>query len=275
MPRAAGARDSLSAAVVSALVERDYRITRSYRLAFVMDLLYGVVEVAVYYFISKTFADASSTTLSGAPSYFAFATVGIIITIVISSASVGIAQRIREEQLAGTLEALTIQPVRTTELAIGLAGFPCLFAFFRAATYVFFATVLFGLDLHGASVPGLVLVLLATAIAMLGIGILMSAVTVLFKRAGTFASFAIFGMSILSGSVFPVSVLPDWLRPVGQVFPTRFALDGTRHALFRGSDWSSDAVALVGFGLVAVPLAIWILDRALLVARKTGTIGEY
>ena len=208
---------------VGALVARDYRITRSYRLAFAMDLLYGVVEVAIYYFISKTFAATPSAELGGAPSYFAFATVGIIITLVVASASNGIAQRLREEQLAGTLEALTMQPIRTTELALGLAGFPCLFAFFRAATYVFFATVVFGLDFHGGSVPGVVLVLLATATAMLGLGILVAALTVLFKRGGTFASVAIFGMGVLSGAVFPVSVLPGWLRPIADILPTKLA----------------------------------------------------
>jgi ABC-2 type transport system permease protein len=265
----------VTASVVTALIERDYRITRSYRLAFALDLVYGIVEVAVYFFISKTFAGVSSAKLSGAPSYFAFATVGIIVTLVIASASTGIAQRLREEQLAGTLEALAIQPVRTAELAFGWAGFACLFAFFRAATYVFFATVLFGLDLHGASIPGLFFVLLATAAAMLGIGIIVAAVTVLFKRGGTFASFAVFGMSILSGSVFPVSVLPGWLQPLGRILPTRFALDGTRHALFEGGHWVSDALALAAFGLVAIPLAVWLLDRALLVARTSGTIGQY
>jgi ABC-2 type transport system permease protein len=260
---------------VAALIERDYRITRSYRLALALDLVYGIVEVAVYYFISKTFADVSTANLSGAPSYFAFATVGIIVTLVIASASTGIAQRLREEQLAGTLEALAIQPVRTSELAVGWAGFACLFAFFRAATYVFFALVVFGLDVENASVVGIAVVLLATAAAMLGLGIVVAAVTILFKRGGTFASFAIFGMSFLSGSVFPVSVLPDWLEPIGRVLPPRFALDGTRHALFRGSDWSGDVLALTAFALVAIPLAIWCLDRALLRARRSGTIGQY
>jgi len=265
----------VTVSAVSALIARDYRITRSYRLAFALDLVYGVIEVAVYYFISKTFADVSSARLGGAPSYFAFATVGIVVTIVIASASSGIAQRLREEQLAGTLEALAVQPVRTAELALGLAGFACLFAFFRAATYVFFAIVLFGLDVHGGSAVGLTLVLLATATAMLGIGIVVASVTVLFKRGGTFAAFAIFGMSFLSGSVFPVSVLPDWLRPIGQIMPFKFALDGTRHALFRGTDWAGDALALAAFGLVAIPIAIWLLDRALAAARRAGTIGQY
>jgi len=259
---------------VGALVARDYRITRSYRLAFVLDLLYGVVEVAIYYFISKTFAATPSAALGGAPSYFAFATVGIIITLVVASASNGVAQRLREEQLAGTLEALTMQPVRTMELAIGLAGFPCVFAFFRAATYVFFATAFFGLEFHG-SVPGLVVVLLATATAMLGLGILVAAVTVLFKRGGTFASAAIFGMGVFSGAVFPVSVLPGWLQSVARLLPTKFALNGTRHAMFGAGGWSGDALALFAFGAVTVPIAILLFHRALEEARRAGTLAQY
>jgi ABC-2 type transport system permease protein len=260
---------------VAALVERDYRITRSYRLALGLDLVYGIVEVAIYYFISKTFADVSTAKLSGAPSYFAFATVGIIVTIVIASASTGIAQRLREEQLAGTLEALAIQPVRTSELALGWAGFACLFAFFRAATYVFFAVVVFGLDVNRASAVGLIAVLLAIAVAMLGLGIVSAAVTIVFKRGGTFAAFAIVGMTFLSGSVFPLSVLPPWLEPVGRILPPRFALDGTRHALFLGHGWAGDALALAAFAAVAIPLAIWSLDRALIHARRSGTISQY
>jgi ABC-2 type transport system permease protein len=149
------------------------------------------------------------------------------------------------------------------------------FAFFRAATYVFFATVVFDLDLHGGSVPGLALVLLATAAAMLGLGILVAAVTVLFKRGGTFTSVVIFGMGVLSGAVFPVSVLPAWLRSIGDVLPPKFALDGTRHALFRAGEWSTDVLALFAFAAVAIPLAIWILDRALATARRAGTLGQY
>jgi ABC-2 type transport system permease protein len=260
---------------VGALIERDYRITRSYRLALALDLVYGIVEVGVYYFISRTFAHVSTASLSGAPSYFAFATVGIIVTLIIASASTGIASRLREEQLAGTLEALAVQPVRTWELALGWAGFACLFAFVRAAIYVFFATVVFGLDVKRASALGVAVVLLATAAAMLGLGIVVAAVTILFKRGGTFASFAIFGMSVLSGSVFPVSVLPGWLEPVGKILPPRFALDGARHALFRGNDWAGDGLALAGFAIVAIPVSVWLLDRALMRARRSGTIGQY
>jgi len=109
--------------VIAALVRRDYLVQRSYRLAFVLDLFYGIANLLVFYFISQTFTDVTTADLSGAPSYFAFASIGIAITIVLQAASGGLAHRIREEQLTGTLEALTAQPITVPELSFGLAAF--------------------------------------------------------------------------------------------------------------------------------------------------------
>ena len=46
---------------IGALVARDYRITASYRLAFVLDLFYGVVNLVIFYFISETFENFKNT----------------------------------------------------------------------------------------------------------------------------------------------------------------------------------------------------------------------
>ena len=91
-----------------------------------MDLIVGVINLAVFFFISQTFDDVGSADLNGAPSYFAFAAIGIAITVVIDAASTTLAGRIRQEQLTGTLETLLVQPVTVSELAFGLAGFPVL-----------------------------------------------------------------------------------------------------------------------------------------------------
>ena len=258
-----------------ALLNRDYLITRSYRLAFVMDVFYGVVNVAVYYFISRTFDEISPDNLGGAPTYFAFAVVGTTITAVIGSASSGIASSLREEQLTGTLEALVTQPARTEEVALGLAGFPCVYAFLRSGFYLLVAIAVFDLDVSQASWLGFLVLLLASGIAMIGIGIAAGAVTIVFKRGQTIAGVAIFAMGIVSGAVFPIAVLPDWLQSLGKVMPTRFAFDGTRAALFRGENWLDDAVVLSAFGLVTVPIALWLFGRAIDHVRGRGTLAQY
>lgn len=125
-------------------MERDYRVLRSYRLAFAFDLVFGVVDLLVYYFVSRTFAGQTPANLHGAPSYFAFVAVGIVVTLVVTAASVEAAFRIRDEQLTGTMEVLGAQPLSPVQLAFGLAGFPFAFAAFRGGLYLGFAALLPG-----------------------------------------------------------------------------------------------------------------------------------
>jgi len=66
-----------------ALARRDYSVASSYRFAIGFDLFYGLIDLLVYFFIARTFKGASTAHLGGAPSYFAFVTVGIVITLVI------------------------------------------------------------------------------------------------------------------------------------------------------------------------------------------------
>ena len=82
---------------VLTLVRREYASRRTYRLAFLLDLLFGVANLLVYYFIARTLDVAADSNL-GVPSYFAYALVGIAITNVIGAASAGLAYRIREER---------------------------------------------------------------------------------------------------------------------------------------------------------------------------------
>ena len=46
------------------------------------------------------------------------------------------------------------------------------------------------------------------------------------RRRGAYLSgMLLFAMGFVSGAVFPASVLPGWVQPIGAVVPTRFAFD--------------------------------------------------
>ena len=258
------------------MVRRDVAVTRSYRLAFVLDIFFGVLNLAMFFFISRTFNGVQDTVnLHGAPSYFAFASVGIAITIVIDAASTGLAQRIRGEQLAGTLEALLIQPVTVGEVAFGLAGFPFVFAMVRSFFYLVIAAIWFHVDLGHASFPGFILVLVTAGAAFTGLGILLGAVVLIVKRGDVLVGMVIFAMGLISGAFYPIRVLPDWLETIGRAMPTRFAFDGLRSAMFLGSGWWVDVGALVIYALIGIPLAIWVFQVALRHSQRTGSLGQY
>jgi ABC-2 type transport system permease protein len=258
-----------------ALARRDYSIATSYRFAVGFDLLYGLVDLLIYYFISRTFKGASTADLGGAPSYFAFATVGIVITLVISAASATIGLRLREEQLTGTLETLAAQPIRSWQLALGMAGWPFAFALARGALYLLIAATLLGVDVSRASWVGSVSVLLAAGLALFGLGITLGALVIVFKRGNNIVGFVSIALGFAGGAFFPLAVLPGWLEFIGKLLPTRFIFDGVRAALFTGTGWGTDALVLLAYSVVGLPLALWAFSRALGYSRRRGTLAEY
>jgi len=261
--------------VVLAMIKRDLLVTRSYRLAFVLDVVFGLLNLALFFFISRTFSSVHGANLHGAPTYFAFASVGIAITIVVDAASTGLANRIRGEQLTGTLEALLIQPVTVAEVSFGLAGFPFVFAMVRAFFYLVVAALWFHLDLGQTSWPGFVLTLLVSGVAFSALGVLLGAVVLVVKRGDVLVGMVIFAMGLLSGALFPVDVLPGWLEPIGKVMPTRFAFDGLRASMFVGSGWWTDVGVLAAYSILGIPAAIAVFGWALRVAQRQGTLGQY
>ena len=260
---------------VRAIVRRDYLVTRSYRLAFLFDAVTGVVFLATYFFISETFNGVPAEGMQGAPSYFAFAAVGAAIGAVIDTSATGIAARLREEQLTGTLEMLAVQPVTSFDLCLGLVGFPFVFGLFRAALYLIVAAVWANLSLTGISWPGVVIVFFLSAGALATFGITSGAFVLLFKRGAIFVGFGIYALTLLSGAVFPIETLPGWLEPFAKVMPLRFAFDGVRSALFEGDGWQWDALWLGVFGAVGIPLALVAFGRALHYTKRKAALGQY
>ncbi len=256
-------------------MRRDYTITRSYRNTFLFELAIGVIEILVFFYISRTFTHVNAGNLHGAPSYFDFAVVGIIVTVVIGGTSNQLANRVRQEQLAGTLEALFLQPVTTLEVALGLVAVPFLFAMVRAVAYLAIATVFLGLAITHASWLGAGLMLVVTGAAMCGLGIAGGAFVLVVRRGASFTGMLLFAMGFISGSLFPASLLPGWVQPIGAIVPTRFAYDGLRSTLFKGSNWGGDVLTLALFAVVGVSIAICLFAGALSWSKRRASLAQY
>ena len=264
----------MSGSTVLALARRDFALTRSYRLSIISDVAWGVLNLLVYFFISKLVTTGVED-LGSAPSYFSFTVAGIVMSLVIYATSTGVAYRVRDEQLTGTLEILCAQPLRAVDLALGVISFPLGFSVIRAAAYLAIAALALDLDAPDADWAGVIVMLVTAGMAFAPIGILAAAAAIVFKRAMSIAGAIIFAMTFVSGALFPVSVLPEWLQSIGQLMPTWFAFEGLRNALFDGGGWTGDALALVVFGVVALPCAVWLLAAAISQAKRQGTLGQY
>lgn len=261
--------------VIAAVIRRDFFTARSYRTAFFMDLGFGLANLFVYYFISQALGDAVSMNLAGAPTYFAFAAVGATMTLVIQAATVGLARRVREEQLTGTLEALAGQPITTAEIALGLAGFPFMFAMLRVGLYIFVAALVLDLPVGNADWIGFAAILATSGVAIAAIGVLLGGIVVAIKRGDSLIVLAMFILGIFGGAVFPRAVLPGWVETLTVLVPTRFAFDGVRNALFLGSGWAGDSAALLITASILFPIGLVVFAAAIDFARRRGGLGEY
>jgi ABC-type multidrug transport system permease subunit len=261
--------------VFGAIVWRDYLNKRTYRLGFALDVFNGILTLMIYFFISRFFSEPSKAALNGAPTYFAFAAAGIITAGLIQSGTVELGIRLREEQLAGTLETLAAQPLTPLEMCLGLVGFPFAFAVGRAMLYMVIVAAAEGLDLLKVSWVGLVTVLAGTGAAFAALSIAAAASILVVKRGEMIASMLVGIMVVFSGSVFPISSLPGWLQPIARVLPPHVAFDGVRNALFRGTGWELDALALLVVAGVGIPLAASIFGLALNAAQRSGSMAEY
>ena len=268
-------RDKAGVRTLSAIVRRDLAVRHSYRAALGLDLVFGLLNLAVYYFISRTFGDKAATSIGDAPSYFAFVLVGITLTLVVQAATTEMVRALRQEQLTGTLEALAIQPVRHREISLGFAALPMAYAMLRAAVYL--AILVFWLDVNvsNATWAGFGGILVVTGLAMLSFGIAGCALVLVFKHGELLVATMILMMGLLGGALFPVAVLPDQLQFVTWLVPTRYAFDGARAAVYGGSGLGTDLLALIAFAVVTLPFSLLFFRRAMLTVRRAGSLSQY
>lgn len=114
----------------------------------------------------------------------------------------------------------------------------------------------------GIDVPWLLAYLLIGGMMLWACGMLLAAACLNMSRNGMFLSEGIAGLVyLLSGVVFPLSALPEWVRPISLSLPTTYWLEGMRRALMgpvpeklRGplSDWSNAELALTLCATTAV-----------------------
>jgi ABC-2 type transport system permease protein len=256
-------------------VRRDATNAASYRIAIVLDLTLSALPLLIYFYISKLFTVPPSAALQSAPSYFAFVAVGLALATIVQSASVGVSASLRQEQFTGTLEAMSAKPVTSVEMALGLAAYPFLFGTLRALIYLILSGVLLGADFSEISAPGFVVGLAVSGLALVAIGLAVGAVIFIVKRGEVLSNIAVSLLILLGGAYFPVTIFPAAVEWIARLVPTRFAFDGIRAAIFRGEGWVEPLLKLLAFGVIALPLALFVFDRALSHAKSRGSLAQY
>jgi len=255
---------------------RDLLIAATYRAVFLLEAVEALFGAAMFYYVAR-FVDSPQleSVLPQAGGYFAFSLIGFIFLDYLNISLDTFDRSLQEARDSGTLEHLLVTQTSLPALLAGSALYPFVATTVRIAIYIAWGVLLFHFPLSAANWPGVFAVLLATLLAFCGLGILSASYLLLFKRGNPAKWFLLGISSVTGGTLFPVSILPDWLQFIAHLNPVTYALDGMRTALLGNSSFSAlllPLAVLFAFAIVLLPLSMLIFSWALRRTKMNGTL---
>jgi len=263
-----------------AFIRKDVAIAVSYRLQFIFQFSQVFFAVAVIYFIGEMLAASgrSDVVKEYGCDYFSFALVGLAVTSYLKAGLVTITNDIRQVMNQGTLEAMCAAPVGYKALLFYGALWPFVFETLRILFYFVVATTFFGMRLANANWSVAVVTMTLTIPIFLMLGIISSSILVLVKRGDPINWVFSSAASLLAGTMFPVSVLPGWLRVVAFCLPLTHSLEAMRRCLLTGASARQIHVhlfALCAFVLVLLPITILVSNVCMQRAKRCGAFTTH
>ncbi len=261
-----------------AFLRRDLREAMTYKFSFLSSVLTIFFSSATFYFVAKLISPESPSLEPYGGDYFSFAIVGIAFSSLLGIFQEGLPAIIRSAQVSGTLEALLVTQTSIPTVLLGSSLYSLTYQSLRTVLHVVLAALVFGMAIGPVSWAGVVLVFFLTALCYLSIGFL-SASFVLVYKLGNPLSW-IFGSAagLLGGMVFPIAILPPWLRWASYLLPVTYSLDGMRKSLLASAGFSAilpDIGALAVFNIVLLPLSLMVFRLAVRKAKRDGTLTHY
>jgi ABC-2 type transport system permease protein len=223
-----------------------------------------------------------------APGFLPFLYISSACFMVIGGATFGMSTAVvTDRESYGMLKFIRISPAPLRTYIIGRGLSKAAQSAVGASLTVAVGLLLFpelraALGRHGVAWGWLLLYALIGVAMLVSLGLLLAGAVMNMARYGMFLSEGIAGLLyLLSGAVFPIEVLPPWLRPLSLALPPTYWLEGVRRALLGPGELGSELGAW-GHGPLAVTLTASTLALAVVAhvffrwsERRAWRLGRY
>ncbi len=218
------------------------------------------------------FGEGLQTTLGSSIgyNYLTFVFLGVLAQTLFQSTALGIVSLIedRENDFA---QEIFISPISRYSLIFGKILGESLVAFAQAVVVVAFGAVI-GVPVIWATLPGLLLVALATCLLGGAFGLVLLATMGSQRAANQILPFLIIPQLILAGIFNPLKGLPLYLELISIISPLRYAVDLTRAVYYQGQSAVYQKVVLVApainFLIMALMFLLFLLVGTTLFVRS-------
>lgn len=255
-----------------ALMRRDLNIALSLKLPFAFEFVGAVFVVVEFYYLSRIVPETTQT-----GDYLGFVTAGLVVTTLLISGAATMAGNVRQEQVQGTLEVTLSSGIAPRAFMLGTAGYPVMVGAVRAFVYALVA-FLVGARVPGANWGVAIAALIAGTIAFVGVGLVAVSLVIVIRQAAGAIGWLLGAVTLLAGVMFPVAILPAWLRFLAGLSAATWTLRLVREAILEGAGWAATwrgLFVLLGLAGVYGVVAVAVLRLALTRARRTGVLAQY
>lgn len=257
-----------------AIAKRDWLTAIRYRTGFFITILGAAAELAAFYYLAHAIGPAFRP---DGIDYFPFLLVGTGFYTFLVTGINAFLVIIQEAQQTGTLEVLM-----TTSTPPPVLLFLSALSAFAGSTlqlifYIGAGLLITDFPFHPHLVASLIIFVLSLIIAV-AFGMFAASLQLAIQKGSALVWLLGSGAWFLTGTLFPVSTLPQPLWRLAQWIPITHALSAMRMALLQGvnpAGLGREIAILVLFCAVLLPLGLWIFSRTLRAARRAGTLSFY
>ncbi len=199
--------------------------------------------------------------------YIDFMAAGVVVQVMVFSALFAGGMGIILDREIGTLKMLMAAPIDKMAIVLGKISAGATQAVFSGAIALGIAVAI-GVQIKTGLVGIALVFVMLTLVAFGFIGMTVA----LAARIRTLESFMMAVQTIvmpvwfLSGSLYPIETIPDWLRPIALMNPLTYATDAVRSLMLRGVIWSTlafDFGVMIVFSLLMVFIGTRMFKRTL------------
>jgi ABC-2 type transport system permease protein len=188
-----------------------------------------------------------------------------------SSTLAGSGGAIARQRNQGTLETLVAAPVRLLWSLLAITLATSTFGVYSLVATLTWGVLLFRMPFHLAHPGWFVLSIPVTVLALGALGLVMAATFVLYRNANTLSNMLEYPISMVSGLLVPVSLLPGWMHPLAWILAPTWGVQALRRSALGGNP-ATAIVACVGLGALYVLLGWGALAWLERLARKYAAL---
>ena len=262
-----------------AFIKKDFLIESSYKLSFLLNIFGVLISILSYFFIDKLFGQRIVSHLEEfGVNYFPYVLLSMAFFSYIGVGLGSFSNRIRSEQMQGTLEAILLTPTKISTILLSMSLWNLLFATLDMAIYIALGIFLFKISFANVNILSLFIILILTIISFSSLGILSASFIMVFKRGNPVGWIINNLQGLIGGVYFPITIMPGWLQILARFFPITYAIRAVQLAVYQGYtlvQLKNECGFLLMFSLILIPLSFSSFKYALKKARLQGSLIQY